>query len=291
MTKMLVSLDEALSSWENEILPDLQHKARSIQSLNKELATTQSVGSREYLSLLIDRAGRASQAISDIPRLFYDNPDNAYIWKDAISCSDYTTSDLLAVIVMGYLGPDNPQGKLTAKDRQKWKADVAQTSQKLAALLSGSDLQSVSDERVFNLYKDLAWLIDFHVTNREEAKALKGALEDRIFESSFGFMWDLERLTQVNTASEGFKSWHDLQYTYEPFWPEITLKKPNDSNAPRAYFIRYVTYCLLGLTNKSSPYLVKRISDTFYSEVDKKSITDLTADLVKAHKEEFNSTR
>lgn len=64
MTKMLGSLDEALSSWENEILPDLQHKARSIQSLNNELATTQSEGSREYLSLLIDRAKRASQAIS-----------------------------------------------------------------------------------------------------------------------------------------------------------------------------------------------------------------------------------
>ena len=284
MTKMLVSLDEALSSWENEILPDLQHKARSIQSLNKELATAQSEGSREYLSLLIDRAGRASQAISDIPRLFYSNPDNAYIWKDAISCSDYTAPNLLAVIVMGYLGPNNPQGKLTAKNRQKWKADVAQTSQRLAALLSGSDLQSVSDERVFSLYKDLAWLIDFHVTNREEAKALKGALEDRIFESSFGFMWDLERLTQVNTASERFKSWHDLQYTYEPFWPEITLKKPNDSNAPRAYFIRYVTYCLLNLTNKAHIDRVKRLSDTFYSEVDTKSIRGLTADLTAAHK-------
>ncbi len=238
MTKMLGSLDEALSSWENEILPDLQHKARSIQSLTKELATTQSEGSREYLSLLIDRAGRASQAISDIPRLFYDNPDNAYIWKDAISCSDYTAPDLLAVIVMGYLGPNNLQGKLTAKNRQKWKADVAQTSQRLESLLSGSDLQSVSDERVFNLYKDLAWLIDFHVTNKEEAKSLKGALEERVFESSFGFMWDLERLTQVNADSERFKSWEDLQYTYEPFWPEITLKKPNDTNAPRAYFIR-----------------------------------------------------
>ena len=238
MTKMLGSLDEAFSSWKNEILPDLQHKARSIQSLNNELATTQNEGSREYLSLLIERAKRASQAISDIPRLFYNNPDNAYIWKDAISCSDYTAPDLLAVIVMGYLGPNNPQGKLTARDRQKWKADVAQTSQRLEALLSGSDLQSVSDERVFNLYKDLAWLIDFHVTNKEEAKALKGALEERVFESSFGFMWDLERLTQVNADSERFKSWEDLQYTYEPFWPEITLKKPNDTNAPRAYFIR-----------------------------------------------------
>jgi len=284
MTKMLGSLDEALSSWENEILPDLQHKARSIQSLNNELATTQNESSREYLSLLIERAKRASQAISDIPRLFYDNPDNAYIWKDAISCSDYTASDLLAVIVMGYLGPDNPQGKLTAKDRQKWKADVAQTSQKLAALLSGSDLQSVSDERVFNLYKDLAWLIDFHVTNREEAKALKSALEDRVFESSLGFMWDLERLTQVNAASEPFKSWHDLQYTYEPFWPKIILKKPNDANAPRAYFIRYVTYCLLNLTNKAQIDRVKRLSDTFYSEVDTKSIRGLTADLTAAHK-------
>ena len=281
MTKMLGSLDKALLSWENEILPDLQHKARSIQSLNKELATTQSEGSREYLSLLIDRAERASQAISDIPRLFYDNPDNAYIWKDAISCSDYTASDLLAVIVMGYLGPDNPQAKLTAKDRQKWKADVAQTSQKLAALLSGSDLQSVSDERVFNLYKDLAWLIDFHVTNREEAKVLKGALEDRVFESSFGFMWDLERLTKINAASERFKSWHDLQYTYEPFWPEIILKKPNDANAPRAYFIRYVTYCFLRLTDKAQIERVKRISDTFYNEVDTKSVRGLTADLVK----------
>ena len=284
MTKMLDSLDEALSSWENEILPDLQHKARSIQSLTKELATTQSEGSREYLSLLIDRAGRASQAISDIPRLFYDNPDNAYIWKDAISCSDYTAPDLLAVIVMGYLGPNNPQGKLTAKNRQKWKADVAQTSQRLEALLSGSDLQSVSDERVFNLYKDLAWLIDFHVTNKEEAKALKGALEERVFESSFGFMWDLERLTQVNADSERFKSWEDLQYTYEPFWPEITLKKPNDTNAPRAYFIRYVTYCLLSLTNKPYRDRVKRLSDTFYSEVDNKSIRGLTDDLTAAHK-------
>lgn len=284
MTKMLGSLDEALSSWENEILPDLQHKARSIQSLNKELATTQSEGSREYLILLIDRAGRASQAISDIPRLFYDNPDNAYIWKDAISCSDYTAPDLLAVIVMGYLGPNNPQGKLTAKDRKKWKADVAQTSQRLEALLSGSDLQSVSDERVFNLYKDLAWLIDFHVTNKEEAKALKGALEERVFESSFGFMWDLERLTQVNADSERFKSWEDLQYTYEPFWPEITLKKPNDSNALRAYFIRYVTYCLLNLTNKAHIDRVKRLSDTFYSEVDTKSIRGLTADLTASHK-------
>ena len=284
MTKMLDSLDEALSSWENEILPDLQHKARSIQSLTKELATTQSEGSREYLSLLIDRAGRASQAISDIPRLFYDNPDNAYIWKDAISCSDYTAPDLLAVIVMGYLGPNNPQGKLTAKNRQKWKADVAQTSQRLEALLSGSDLQSVSDERVFNLYKDLAWLIDFHVTNREEAKSLKGALEERVFESSFGFMWDLERLTQVNADSERFKSWEDLQYTYEPFWPEITLKKPNDTNAPRAYFIRYVTYCLLSLTNKPYRDRVKRLSDTFYSEVDNKSIRGLTDDLTAAHK-------
>ncbi len=284
MTKMLGSLDEALSSWENEILPDLQHKARSIQSLNNELATTQNEGSREYLSLLIERAKRASQAIRDIPRLFYDNPDNAYIWKDAISCSDYTASDLLAVIVMGYLGPDNPQAKLTAKDRQKWKADVAQTSQKLAALLSGSDLQSVSDERVFNLYKDLAWLIDFHVTNKEEAKSLKGALEERVFESSFGFMWDLERLTQVNADSERFKSWEDLQYTYEPFWPEITLKKPNDTNAPRAYFIRYVTYCLLNLTNKAHIDRVKRLSDTFYSEVDTKSIRGLTADLTAAHK-------
>jgi len=84
MTKMLGSLDEALSSWENEILPDLQHKARSIQSLNNELATTQNDGSREYLSLLIERAKRASQAISDIPRLFYNNPDNAYIWKDEV---------------------------------------------------------------------------------------------------------------------------------------------------------------------------------------------------------------
>ncbi|AJP44110.1 hypothetical protein EP12_10970 [Alteromonas australica] len=284
MTKMLDSLDEALSSWENEILPDLQHKARSIQSLTKELATTQSEGSREYLSLLIDRAGRASQAISDIPRLFYDNPDNAYIWKDAISCSDYTAPDLLAVIVMGYLGPNNPQGKLTAKNKQKWKADVAQTSQRLEALLSGSDLQSVSDERVFNLYKDLAWLIDFHVTNKEEAKSLKGALEERVFESSFGFMWDLERLTQVNADSERFKSWEDLQYTYEPFWPEITLKKPNDTNAPRAYFIRYVTYCLLSLTNKPYRDRVKRLSDTFYSEVDNKSIRGLTDDLTAAHK-------
>lgn len=284
MTKMLDSLDEALSSWENEILPDLQHKARSIQSLTKELATTQSEGSREYLSLLIDRAGRASQAISDIPRLFYDNPDNAYIWKDAISCSDYTAPDLLAVIVMGYLGPNNPQGKLTAKNRQKWKADVAQTSQRLEALLSGSDLQSVSDERVFNLYKDLAWLIDFYVTNKEEAKSLKGALEERVFESSFGFMWDLERLTQVNADSERFKSWEDLQYTYEPFWPEITLKKPNDTNAPRAYFIRYVTYCLLSLTNKPYRDRVKRLSDTFYSEVDNKSIRGLTDDLTAAHK-------
>ncbi len=284
MTKMLGSLDEAFSSWKNEILPDLQHKARSIQSLTKELATTQSEGSREYLSLLIDRAGRASQAISDIPRLFYDNPDNAYIWKDAISCSDYTAPDLLAVIVMGYLGPNNPQGKLTARDRQKWKADVAQTSQRLEALLSGSDLQSVSDERVFNLYKDLAWLIDFHVTNKEEAKALKGALEERVFESSFGFMWDLERLTQVNADSERFKSWEDLQYTYEPFWPEITLKKPNDTNAPRAYFIRYVTYCLLNLTNKAHIDRVKRLSDTFYSEVDNKSIRGLTDDLTAAHK-------
>ena len=185
---------------------------------------------------------------------------------------------------MGYLGPDNPQGKLTAKDRQKWKADVAQTSQKLAALLSGSDLQSVSDERVFNLYKDLARLIDFHVTNREEAKVLKGALEDRVFESSIGFMWDLERLTQVNAASERFKSWHDLQYTYEPFWPEITLKKPNDTNAPRAYFIRYVTFCFLNLTNKAHIDRVKRLSDTFYSEVDTKSIRGLTADLTAAHK-------
>jgi len=284
MTKMLDSLDEALSSWENEILPDLQHKARSIQSLTKELATTQSEGSREYLSLLIDRAGRASQAISDIPRLFYDNPDNAYIWKDAISCSDYTAPDLLAVIVMGYLGPNNLQGKLTAKNRQKWKADVAQTSQRLESLLSGSDLQSVSDERVFNLYKDLAWLIDFHVTNKEEAKSLKGALEERVFESSFGFMWDLERLTQVNADSERFKSWEDLQYTYEPFWPEITLKKPNDTNAPRAYFIRYVTYCLLSLTNKPYRDRVKRLSDTFYSEVDNKSIRGLTDDLTAAHK-------
>ena len=284
MTKMLGSLDEALSSWENEILPDLQHKARSIQSLNKELATTQSEGSREYLSLLIERANRASQAISDIPRLFYNNPDNAYIWKDAISGGDYTATDLLAVIVMGYLGPNNPQGKLTAKDRQKWKADVAQTSQKLEALLSGSDLQSVSDERVFNLYQDLASLIDFHVTNREEAKALKGALEDRIFESSFGFMWDLERLTQVNVATERFKSWEDLQYTYEPFWPEITLKKPNDTNAPRAYFIRYVTYRFLNLTNTAHIGRVKRLSDTFYSEVDEKSIRGLTADLTAAHK-------
>ena len=284
MTKMLVSLDEALSSWENEILPDLQHKARSIQSLNKELATTQSVGSREYLSLLIDRAGRASQAISDIPRLFYDNPDNAYIWKDAISCSDYTAPDLLAVIVMGYLGPNNPQGKLTAKNRQKWKADVAQTSQRLAALLSGSDLQSVSDERVFNLYKDLAWLVDFHVTNRKEAKVLKDALEERVFESSFGFMSDLDRLTQVNAASQRFKSWHDLQYIYEPFWPEITLKKPNDTNAPRAYFIRYVTYCLLNLTNKAHIDRVKRLSDTFYSEVDSKSIRALTEDLTATHR-------
>ena len=284
MTKMLGSLDEAFSSWENEIRPDLQHKARSIQSLNNELATTQSEGSRDYLSLLIERAKRASQAISDIPRLFYNNPDNAYIWKDAISCSDYSASDLLAVIVMGYLGPDNPQGKLTAKDRQKWKADVAQTSQKLAALLSGSDLQSVSDERVFNLYKDLARLIEFHVTNREEAKVLKGALEDRVFESSIGFMWDLERLTQVNAASERFKSWHDLQYTYEPFWPEITLKKPNDTNAPRAYFIRYVTFCFLNLTNKAHIDRVKRLSDTFYSEVDTKSIRGLTADLTAAHK-------
>jgi hypothetical protein len=284
MTKMLGSLDEAFSSWENEIRPDLQHKARSIQSLNNELATTQSEGSRDYLSLLIERAKRASQAISDIPRLFYNNPDNAYIWKDAISCSDYSASDLLAVIVMGYLGPDNPQGKLTAKDRQKWKADVAQTSQKLAALLSGSDLQSVSDERVFNLYKDLARLIDFHVTNREEAKVLKGALEDRVFESSIGFMWDLERLTQVNAASERFKSWHDLQYTYEPFWPEITLKKPNDTNAPRAYFIRYVNFCFLNLTNKAHIDRVKRLSDTFYSEVDTKSIRGLTADLTAAHK-------
>jgi hypothetical protein len=284
MTKMLGSLDEAFSSWENEILPDLQHKARSIQSLNNELATTQNEGSREYLSLLIERAKRASQAISDIPRLFYNNLDNAYIWKDAISCSDYAAPDLLAVIVMGYLGPNNPQGKLTAKGRQKWKADVAQTSQKLSALLSGSDLQSVSDERVFNLYKDLAWLIDFHVTNREEAKALKGALENRVFESSFGFMWDLERLTQVNADSERFKSWHDLQYTYEPFWPEITLKKPNDTNAPRAYFIRYVTYCFLNLTNTAYIGRVKRLSDTFYSEVDEKSIRDLTADLTAAHK-------
>ena len=284
MTKMLGSLDEALSSWENEILPDLQHKARSIQSLNNELATTQNDGSREYLSLLIERAKRASQAISDIPRLFYNNPDNAYIWKDAISCSDYTAPDLLAVIVMGYLGPNNPQGKLTAKNRQKWKADVAQTSQRLAALLSGSDLQSVSDERVFNLYKDLAWLIDFHVTNKEEAKSLKGALEERVFESSFGFMWDLERLTQVNADSERFKSWHDLQYTYEPFWPEITLKKPKDTNAPRAYFIRYVTYCLLNLTNKAHIDRVKRLSDTFYSEVDNKSIRGLTDDLTAAHK-------
>ncbi|MDP2534929.1 hypothetical protein [Alteromonas stellipolaris] len=284
MTKMLGSLDEAFSSWENEILPDLQHKARSIQSLNNELATTQNEGSREYLSLLIERAKRASQAISDIPRLFYNNPDNAYIWKDAISCSDYSASDLLAVIVMGYLGPDNPQGKLTAKDRQKWKSDVSQTSQNLAALLSGSDLQSVSDERVFNLYKDLAWLIDFHVTNREEAKALKGALENRVFESSFGFMWDLERLTQVNADSERFKSWHDLQYTYKPFWPEITLKKPNDTNAPRAYFIRYVTYCFLNLTNTAYIGRVKRLSDTFYSEVDEKSIRGLTADLTAAHK-------
>lgn len=284
MTKMLGSLDEAFSSWENEIRPDLQHKARSIQSLNNELATTQSEGSRDYLSLLIERAKRASQAISDIPRLFYNNPDNAYIWKDAISCSDYSASDLLAVIVMGYLGPDNPQGKLTAKDRQKWKTDVAQTSQELASLLSGSELQSVSDERVFNLYKDLARLIDFHVTNREEAKVLKGALEDRVFESSLGFMWDLERLTQVNAASERFKSWHDLQYTYEPFWPEITLKKPNDTNAPRAYFIRYVTYCFLNLTNKAHIDRVKRLSDTFYSEVDTKSIRGLTADLTAAHK-------
>jgi hypothetical protein len=284
MTKMLGSLDEAFSSWENEIRPDLQHKARSIQSLNNELATTQSEGSREYLSLLIERAKRASQAISDIPRLFYNNPDNAYIWKDAISCSDYSASDLLAVIVMGYLGPDNPQGKLTARDRQKWKAEVCQTSQKLAALLSGSDLQSVSDERVFNLYKDLARLIDFHVTNRDEAKILKGALEDRVFESSLGFMWDLERLTLVNATSERFKSWHDLQYTYEPFWPEITLKKPNDTNAPRAYFIRYVTYCLLSLTNKAHIDRVKRLSDTFYSEVDTKSIRGLTADLTAAHK-------
>ena len=284
MTKMLGSLDEAFSSWKNEILPDLQHKARSIQSLNNELATTQNDGSREYLSLLIERAKRASQAISDIPRLFYNNPDNAYIWKDAISCSDYTAPDLLAVIVMGYLGPNNPQGKLTARDRQKWKADVAQTSQRLEALLSGSDLQSVSDERVFNLYKDLAWLIDFHVTNKEEAKALKGALEERVFESSFGFMWDLERLTQVNADSERFKSWEDLQYTYEPFWPEITLKKPNDTNAPRAYFIRYVTYCLLNLTNKAHIDRVKRLSDTFYSEVDTKSIRGLTADLTAAHK-------
>ena len=284
MTKMLGSLDEAFSSWKNEILPDLQHKARSIQSLNNELATTQNDGSREYLSLLIERAKRASQAISDIPRLFYNNPDNAYIWKDAISCSDYTAPDLLAVIVMGYLGPNNPQGKLTARDRQKWKADVAQTSQRLEALLSGSDLQSVSDERVFNLYKDLAWLIDFHVTNKEEAKALKGALEERVFESSFGFMWDLERLTQVNADSERFKSWEDLQYTYEPFWPEITLKKPNDTNAPRAYFIRYVTYCLLSLTNKPYRDRVKRLSDTFYSEVDNKSIRGLTDDLTAAHK-------
>ena len=284
MTKMLGSLDEAFSSWKNEILPDLQHKARSIQSLNNELATTQNDGSREYLSLLIERAKRASQAISDIPRLFYNNPDNAYIWKDAISCSDYTAPDLLAVIVMGYLGPNNPQGKLTARDRQKWKADVAQTSQRLEALLSGRDLQSVSDERVFNLYKDLAWLIDFHVTNKEEAKALKGALEERVFESSFGFMWDLERLTQVNADSERFKSWEDLQYTYEPFWPEITLKKPNDTNAPRAYFIRYVTYCLLNLTNKAHIDRVKRLSDAFYSEVDTKSIRGLTADLTAAHK-------
>ncbi len=143
---------------------------------------------------------------------------------------------------------------------------------------------SVSDERVFNLYKDLAWLIDFHVTNREEAKALKSALEDRVFESSLGFMWDLERLTHVNVATERFKSWHDLQYTYEPFWPKIILKKPNDVNAPRAYFIRYITYCLLNLTNKAQIDRVKRLSDTFYSEVDTKSIRGLTADLTAAHK-------
>jgi len=223
MTKMLGSLDEAFSSWENVILPDLQHKARSIQSLKNELATTQSEGSREYLSLLIDRAGRASQAISDIPRLFYSNPDNAYIWKDAISCSDYTAPNLLAVIVMGYLGPNNPQGKLTAKNRQKWKADVAQTSQRLAALLSGSDLQSVSDERVFNLYQDLAWLVDTHISDKQEASRLKSEMHERVFYSTSGFMWDLDRLTQVDVEFEPIKSWEDLQYTYEPFWPEITL--------------------------------------------------------------------
>ena len=284
MTKMLGSLDEAFSSWENVILPDLQHKARSIQSLKNELATTQSEGSREYLSLLIDRAGRASQAISDIPRLFYSNPDNAYIWKDAISCSDYTAPNLLAVIVMGYLGPNNPQGKLTAKNRQKWKADVAQTSQRLAALLSGSDLQSVSDERVFNLYQDLAWLVDTHISDKQEASRLKSEMHERVFYSTSGFMWDLDRLTQVDVEFEPIKSWEDLQYSYEPFWPEITLKKPNDTNAPRAYFIRYVTYCLLNLTNKAHIDRVKRLSDTFYSEVDTKSIRGLTADLTAAHK-------
>ena len=284
MTKMLGSLDEALSSWENEIRPDLQHKARSIQSLNNELATTQSEGSQDYLSLLIERAKRASQAISDIPRLFDNNPDNTYIWKDAISCSDYSVSDLLAVIVMGYLGPDNPQGKLTAKDRQKWKADVAQTSQKLAALLSGSDLQSVSDERVFNLYKDLTRLVDTHISNKEEANSLKSEIHERVFYSTSGFMWDLDRLTQVDVEFEPIKPWGNLQCTYEPFWPEITLKKPNDAYAPRAYFIRYVTYCLLNLTNTPNRERVKRLSDTFYSEVDIKSIRDLTADLVGSSK-------
>lgn len=284
MTKMLGSIDEALSSWENEIRPDLQHKARSIQSLNNELATIQSEGSRDYLSLLIERAKRASQAISDIPRLFYNNPDNAYIWKDAISCSDYSSSDLLAVIVMGYLGPDGVQNTLTAKQRHKWKVDVAQTSKNLVSLLSGSSFTSISDERVFNLYKDLEWLVDTHISNKEEAISLKSEIHERVFYSTSGFMWDLDRLTQVDVEFKPIKPWENLQYAYEHFWPEITLKKPNDANASRAYFIRYVTYCLLNLTNKAHIDRVKRLSDTFYSEVDTKSIRDLTVDLIGSHK-------
>jgi hypothetical protein len=161
---------------------------------------------------------------------------------------------------------------------------VAQTSQRLAALLSGSDLQSVSDERVFNLYQDLAWLVDTHISDKQEASRLKSEMHERVFYSTSGFMWDLDRLTQVDVEFEPIKSWEDLQYTYEPFWPEITLKKPNDTNAPRAYFIRYVTYCLLNLTNKAHIDRVKRLSDTFYSEVDTKSIRGLTADLTAAHK-------
>lgn len=213
-------------------------------------------------------------ALVSIPNLFTDFAESKKLWEEAYKEEHYNGYEFCFAIYQAFVGSDSAEDTLTVKERDKWREKVQSTSSELYELISGTRYSEFLEKRCFDLLQNVKEALSDELGG-EIPQNLASRLNFVFFQHLFSLPLVLDDLSKTHESD--VNNWMDLSDGPKGITEvNFTMKRPNDSDSQRAFFIRFMTEFFKVRTNKPQRPRVKILVEKLFGPIDSKTIRDLT---------------